>query len=74
MIVAVAANAREWSAFEVQEWAVDILPKPVIEALDGLSGKELADVVTDPSLLNDLELKALHVRRLQNVLAELSFH
>ena len=71
----VAANAKEWSAFQVQEWAVEImLPDPVVKALHGLSGRQLAAMAVDLTLLKDLELKALQVLRLQDELAELAFH
>ena len=72
--VVVAANAKKWSVADVQEWANEVvLPEPVVKALYGLSGEELADMAEDPDLVDEFKLISLHAKRLKNALAKLTF-
>ena len=74
LIVVIAANAREWSAFQVQEWMVEVfLPKVIIDAVAGYRGSDLADMVEGSTLEEDLDLNRRQAKRLQDALADLKF-
>ena len=75
VLIVIAANAKEWSASQVREWAVEVdLPEAVMKAVAGYRGSDLADMAESASSLQeDLGLNRFQTKRLQDALAELDF-